>query len=122
MLNHPKNEHSNDVSFPANCAQQLLNSSDHFSNRYTPIHLALKLHKLMVSAFGVPSDGDVKERFDRAAQAYEDSLSGVQSEPAPAPVVEEVEDEVVSPAEDALVYEISATGEASGIAPEADEE
>ena len=45
------------------------------------------------------------------------------SEPAPAPVAEEpVEKENAAPAEDALVYEVSATGEATGIAPEADEE
>ena len=41
------------------------------------------------------------------------------SEPAPAPVKEEpVEEEEVGPEEDALVYEVSATGEATGIAPE----
>ena len=44
------------------------------------------------------------------------------SEPAPAPVVKEVEEEDEGPDEDALVYEVSATGEATGIAPEADEE
>ena len=44
-------------------------------------------------------------------------------EPAPAPVVEEsVEHEETAPADDALVYEVSATGEASGIAPEEDAE
>ena len=45
------------------------------------------------------------------------------SEPAPAPVKEEeeVEEEVEAEA-DALVYEISETGEATGIAPEADAE
>ena len=41
-----------------------------------------KLHKLMVASFGV-SEGDLKPRFDRAAQDYEDSLAGVQSEPLP---------------------------------------
>ena len=41
------------------------------------------------------------------------------SEPAPAPVKEEpVEEEEVGPEADALVYEVSATGEATGIAPE----
>ena len=40
------------------------------------------------------------------------------SEPAPAPAVEEPVEEEAAPAEDALVYEVSATGEA----PEADEE
>jgi len=45
------------------------------------------------------------------------------SEPAPAPVKEEEEVEVEIVAEgDALVYEISETGEATGIAPEADAE
>ena len=44
------------------------------------------------------------------------------SEPAPAPVVEEAEEADEDPAEDALVYEVSATGEATGIAPAADEE
>ena len=39
------------------------------------------------------------------------------SEPAPA-AVEEEEEEVEEPAGDALVYEVSATGEATGIAPE----
>ena len=39
------------------------------------------------------------------------------SEPAPA-AVEEEEEEVEAPADDALVYEVSATGEATGIAPE----
>ncbi len=39
------------------------------------------------------------------------------SEPAPA-AVEEEEEEVEAPAGDALVYEVSATGEATGIAPE----
>lgn len=44
-------------------------------------------------------------------------------EPAPAPVreVEDVEDEPEQYAGDALVYEVSAEGEASGFAPEADE-
>lgn len=42
------------------------------------------------------------------------------SEPAPAPkAIEEDEDD--EPAEDALVYEVSADGEATGIAPDADE-
>ena len=40
------------------------------------------------------------------------------SEPAPAAVEEEEEEEVEEPAGDALVYEVSATGEATGIAPE----
>ena len=41
------------------------------------------------------------------------------SEPTPAPVKEEpVEEEEVGPEADALVYEVSATGEATGIAPE----
>ncbi len=44
------------------------------------------------------------------------------SEPAPAPAVEEPVEEEAAPAEDALVYEVSATGEATGVAPEADEE
>ncbi len=44
------------------------------------------------------------------------------SEPAPAPVAEEPVEEETAPAEDALVYEVSATGEATGVAPEADEE
>ena len=44
------------------------------------------------------------------------------SEPAPAPVAEEPVEEEAAPAEDALVYEVSATGEATGVAPEADEE
>ena len=39
------------------------------------------------------------------------------SEPERAPI-EEVEEEELEPAEDALVYEVSATGEASGIVPE----
>lgn len=39
------------------------------------------------------------------------------SEPAPA-AVEEEEEEVEEPAGDALIYEVSATGEATGIAPE----
>lgn len=45
-------------------------------------------------------------------------------EPAPARVVEAVEEEPedYAPEADALVYEVSATGEATGIAPEADEE
>ena len=42
------------------------------------------------------------------------------SEPAPAPKAVEPEEED-EPAEDALVYEVSADGEATGIAPEADE-
>ena len=42
------------------------------------------------------------------------------SEPAPAPKADEPEEEP-APAEDALVYEVSADGEATGIAPEADE-
>ncbi len=44
------------------------------------------------------------------------------SEPAPAPAAEEPVEVEAAPAEDALVYEVSATGEATGIAPEADEE
>ena len=44
------------------------------------------------------------------------------SEPAPAPVAEEPVEEEAAPAEDALVYEVSSTGEATGVAPEADEE
>ncbi len=44
------------------------------------------------------------------------------SEPAPAPVKEEEEVEEVEAEADALVYEISETGEATGIAPEADAE
>ena len=44
------------------------------------------------------------------------------SEPAPAPVAEKPVEEEVAPAEDALVYEVSATGEATGIAPETDEQ
>ena len=45
------------------------------------------------------------------------------SEPAPAPVKEEEEvEEAVEAEADALVYEISETGEATGIAPEADAE
>ena len=43
------------------------------------------------------------------------------SEPAPAPVAEEPVEEDAAPAEDALVYEVSATGEATGIAPETEE-
>ena len=44
------------------------------------------------------------------------------SEPAPAaPVEEEVEEEPAAE-EDALIYEVSADGEATGVAPEADEE
>ena len=45
-------------------------------------------------------------------------------EPAPARVKEavEAEPEDFGPEADALVYEVSATGEATGIAPEADEE
>ena len=43
------------------------------------------------------------------------------SEPAPAPKAEEPEEEP-APEEDALVYEVSATGVATGVAPEADEE
>ena len=44
------------------------------------------------------------------------------SEPAPASVVEEPVEEEAVPSEDALVYEVSASGEATGVAPEADEE
>ena len=45
------------------------------------------------------------------------------SEPAPAPVREEVvEEEEFAPEEDALVYEVGADGSASGVAPEMDEE
>ena len=44
------------------------------------------------------------------------------SEPAPAPAAEEPVEEEAAPAEDALVYEVSATGEATGIAPETDEQ
>ena len=40
-------------------------------------------------------------------------------EPAPVAVEEEVVDE--EPADDALVYEVSESGEASGIAPETEE-
>lgn len=40
------------------------------------------------------------------------------SEPAPAPVKEEVFEEEAGPEEDALVYEVSATGEATGVVPE----
>ena len=44
------------------------------------------------------------------------------SEPAPVPAVEEDEVDDAPAAEgDALVYEVSATGEATGIAPEVDE-
>jgi len=44
------------------------------------------------------------------------------SEPAPAPVKEEdeEEDETAAPEGDALVYEVSATGEATGVAPDAE--
>ena len=44
------------------------------------------------------------------------------SEPAPAPVADEPVEEEAAPTEDALVYEVSATGEATGIAPETDEQ
>ena len=45
------------------------------------------------------------------------------SEPAPAPAVEEpAAEEEAAPAEDALVYEVSAEGEATGIVPESEEE
>ena len=44
------------------------------------------------------------------------------SEPAPAPAAEVPVEEEPSPAEDALVYEVSAEGEATGVAPEADAE
>ena len=43
------------------------------------------------------------------------------SEPAPAPKAVEVKEEEDEPAEDALVYEVSADGKATGIAPETDE-
>ncbi len=44
------------------------------------------------------------------------------SEPAPAPVREEPQEEKFTAQEDALVYEISADGSATGVAPEMDEE
>ena len=44
------------------------------------------------------------------------------SEPAPAPVKEEEAEEEPAPEADALVYEVSETGEAQGIAPETDAE
>ena len=44
------------------------------------------------------------------------------SEPAPAPVREEVVEEEPTPEEDALVYEVGADGSATGVAPEMDEE
>ncbi len=44
------------------------------------------------------------------------------SEPAPAPAPEEPAAEEAAPAEDALVYEVSASGEATGVAPETVEE
>lgn len=43
------------------------------------------------------------------------------SEPAPAPVEEEVEEVYEDSGEDALVYEVSATGEATGVIPEEEE-
>ena len=73
---------------------------------------------------GKPEDvltvGDVVEAKITAIddEKHKISLSiRALSEPAPAAAAEEAE-EVEEPAEDALVYEVSADGEATGIAPE----
>ncbi len=77
---------------------------------------------------GKPGDvltvGDVVEAKITAIdeEKHKVSLSiRALSEPAPAPAPEEPAEEESAPAEDALVYEVSADGEATGIAPEADE-
>ena len=78
---------------------------------------------------GKPGDvltvGDVVEAKITAIdnEKHKVSLSiRALSEPAPKPAAEEVEEAEPAPAEDALVYEVSATGEATGNAPETDED
>ncbi|MBQ2692246.1 MAG: S1 RNA-binding domain-containing protein, partial [Clostridia bacterium] len=75
---------------------------------------------------GKPEDvlsvGDVVEAKISAIDTEKQKISlsiRALSEPAAAPVVEEEEEE--ESGEDALVYEVSESGEATGIAPEADE-
>ena len=75
---------------------------------------------------GKPGDvltvGDVVDAKITAIDQDKQKVSlSIRALSEPAPAAEPVEEDE-APAEDALVYEVSASGEATGIAPEADEE
>ncbi len=86
------------------------------------IHISQIANRRIGKPEDVLSVGDV---VDAKITAIDDEKHKISlsiralSEPAPA-AVEEEEDEAEEPAEDALVYEVSATGEATGIAPDED--
>ena len=84
------------------------------------IHISQIANRRIGKPEDVLSVGDV---VDAKITAIDDEKHKISlsiralSEPAPA-AVEEEEEEVEEPAGDALIYEVSATGEATGIAPE----
>ena len=86
------------------------------------IHISQIANRRIGKPEDVLSVGDVVEAKISAIDTEKQKISlsiRALSEPAAAPVVEEEEEE--ESGEDALVYEVSESGEATGIAPEADE-
>lgn len=87
------------------------------------IHISQIANRRIGKPEDVLSVGDVVEAKITAIDEEKHKISlsiRALAEPAPAAPVEEDEDEGAQ--EDALVYEVSANGEAAGIAPEADVE
>ena len=86
------------------------------------IHISQIANRRIAKPEDVLTVGDVVDAKITAIdeEKHKVSLSiRALSEPAPAPAKKEVvEEEEAGPEEDALVYEVSATGEATGIAPE----
>ena len=85
------------------------------------IHISQIANRRIAKPEDVLTVGDVVDAKITAIdeEKHKVSLSiRALSEPAPAPAKKEVVEEKEGPEEDALVYEVSATGEATGIAPE----
>ena len=88
------------------------------------IHISQIANRRIGKPEDVLSVGDVVDAKVTAIDEEKHKISlsiRALSEPAPAPVAE-VEEEEEDNGEDALVYEVSATGEATGIVPEMDDE
>ena len=84
------------------------------------IHISQIADRRIEKPEDVLSEGQIVEAKITAIDEEKHKISlsiRALSEPAPA-AVEEEEEEVEEPAGDALIYEVSATGEATGIAPE----
>lgn len=88
------------------------------------IHISQIANRRIGKPEDVLSVGDVVDAKITAIDEEKHKISlsiRALSEPAPAPVEEEVEEVYEDNGEDALVYEVSATGEATGVIPEEEE-